>query len=103
MSMHRLQKKQQAALERRNTEERELVRRIGNRIGYGRTMQLCEELWREEMEKMGHPGSERTLGTCARFLVACPCDDVVQCDWCCGSGRVTERVARAMREHDAAE
>lgn len=28
--------------------EKELVRAIGDQIGYGRTMQLCEEIWREK-------------------------------------------------------
>lgn len=29
-------------------------------------------------------------------VVPCPCSSPVECDWCCGSGRVTRRVRDAM-------
>lgn len=84
------------------TPERELVNALGKRIGYGRTMQLCEELWREAVTPQGLEGSELSTGPCVLFLVPCGCRENGLhpgiCDWCCGAGRVTERVRRAQRE-----
>lgn len=85
--------------------EEALVREIGERIGYGRTMQLCEQLWREKLSKEGCAGGEHTTGPAATFMVPCPCVEElrsgkldVACDWCCGALRVTERVAQAIAE-----
>ena len=49
-------------------QEKAAVKALGEQIGYGRTMQLCEELWRE-----AYPGGrEHTTGPCAAFMVPCP-------------------------------
>ena len=73
--------------------------------GWGRVMQMTEELWRAEAIADGVPGIEHTHGPCAGLLVPCSCAaaiarsaDPIGCDWCCGSGRVTERVRSAMTQ-----
>lgn len=89
--------------------EEEAVERLGEAIGYGRLMQAAETVWRRKAIEQKTPGSEHTTGPCAALMVACPHreDDAEEahpewftrghCDWCCGAGRVTERVAAAMR------
>lgn len=81
--------------EARAAVEEKLVNALGALIGYGRMMQLAEQIWRRVGEV---PGSEHTVGPCALFLV--PCRHVGylpgNCDWCCGAGRVTKRVDQAM-------
>lgn len=84
-------------------EEEEAVRKICEQIGYGRTMQLCEQLWREKLSETGHEGGEHSTGPCVSMLVPCPCptfglDANGHCDWCCGSMRVTKRVLQAIDE-----
>jgi len=80
----------------------QIVRLAGDVIGYGRIMQLCEQFWRESLEESGTPGGELThlhlSGPCAITMVPCPATHDPHCDWCCGAGRVTERVAQAIRE-----
>jgi hypothetical protein len=80
--------------------EARIVRAIGGMFGYGRVMQLAEELWREKLKIHNMEGGEHTVGPCATFMVPCPHPEnnnqTAGCDWCCGSGRVTERVREAM-------
>ena len=78
----------------RRSAEEDLVRRVGDQIGYGRVMQLAEEIWNTKT-----PGAAFSSGPCLAFLVPCPhagADNAVGCAWCCGAGRVTERVREAM-------
>jgi hypothetical protein len=89
----------------REEQEEEFVREVGRSIGYGRTMQLCEQLWREDLVAIHNlpPGGEHSVGPCVALLVPCLCPEKVSgesehCDWCCGSGRVTERVLKAIKE-----
>lgn len=81
-------------------EEETAVRQLGELIGYGRTMQLCEQLWGKSLKRDGWPtGGQHSVGPCVAMLVPCPhtgYDGPVECDWCCGSGRVTKRVLEAM-------
>lgn len=90
------------ALVAQREDEKRLVRELGDRIGYGRMMQLAERLWRQRLVEQGIPGGgEHSVGPCVAFLVPCPClagDGPVKCDWCCGAGRVTERVATEARK-----
>lgn len=82
-----------------NDEEENAVRQIGDLIGYGRVMQLAEQIWRKKLEPKGFAGGELTVGPCAAMMVPCPHSEFDQnghCVWCCGSGRVTERVLQAM-------
>jgi hypothetical protein len=75
---------------------------LGENIGYGHVMQLAEQAWRERNELRGELGSEHTVGPCAFFLVPCGCmPHPVNCEWCCGSGRVTARVRKAQEAADA--
>lgn len=96
-----------ARMDRLASNEESLVRTVGDQIGYGRTMQLCEQLWRETLKKDGLEGGEHSAlvvtGCCVTFLVPCPGkahrkkrDEHEHCDWCCGAGRVTEKVAWAI-------
>jgi hypothetical protein len=83
------------------TTEEQLVRQLGDRIGYGRLMQLAEEQWRAVLVDSGLEGGEFSVGPCAAELVPCPCppadaDHAGHCPWCCGVGRVTKRVFEAI-------
>lgn len=85
--------KQKAAQDKASA--RDAVRALGERIGFGHVMQLCNQLWRKVQ-----PGNEHSIGPCAAFLVECPHArigiDASKCEWCCGTGRVTKRVAEAF-------
>lgn len=91
--------------EERAPDEAKAVREIGERIGYGRIMQLAEKLWREKLIEQGHPGGEHTTGPCAAFMLPCPCpesgrDAAGHCEWCSGTRRVTQRVRTAILAFD---
>ena len=76
------------------------VRALGQRMGYGRIMQLGQQLWREQLAKIGHAGGEFSTGPCVSMMVACPCTKKNNggCDWCGGTGLVTKRVRKAQRD-----
>lgn len=87
--------------------EKQAVAVLGEQIGFGRMMQLAEQIWGELNAARGYPGAQHTTGPCASMLTPCPHledenpewrDENGHCDWCCGAGRVTKRVARAMTE-----
>jgi hypothetical protein len=87
--------------------EERAVRELGDAIGYGRLMQCAEKVWRDINRERNMEGAEHTTGPCASMMVRCPhtvdkfkgwLDRNGHCDWCCGAGRVTERVAKAMRD-----
>jgi len=89
------------ALLRLQEGERRLVLNLGRRIGFGNMMQLAEALWGDELEAKDLPrGGAHSRGCCVGFLAPCPgcAPGERACDWCCGSGRVTERVAKAIRD-----
>ncbi len=73
--------------------------------GYGWVMHEAERLWGKKIRSnpalYGPAGGEHTCGPCAVFMVPCGCrestDESYPCDWCCGAGRVTERVREAQR------
>lgn len=88
--------------------EERAVKALGQSVGYGRMMHLCEQLWRESLiTKHGLPGgAEFSVGPCAGLLVECPCPKSGQdanghCDWCCGAKRVTRLVRHAALELEA--
>ena len=82
-------------------EEENAVRQLGDLIGYGRVMQLCVQIWNHKT-----PGGAHSVGPCTSQLVPCPHpedgrDANGHCDWCCGSGRITRKVATAIAERRA--
>jgi hypothetical protein len=90
-------------MEPRRRAEKEMVRELGDAIGYGRTMQLCEEIWhkKEIAAGRGHASGAFVHGPCRAFMVPCThpaLDDNGHCDICCGSGRITKGVAKLL-EH----
>ncbi|WP_424139383.1 hypothetical protein [Roseomonas chloroacetimidivorans] len=76
---------------------RDAVEQLGARIGFGRLMQLAEEVWGERLNAQGlPPGARFAVGPCAGFMVPCThpvLDQHGHCEVCCGSGRVTKWVA----------
>ena len=52
--------------------ERELVKNLGDQIGYGNMMWLAHELWKEMLVSEGYP-------TSGAFIPALPCD-VAHCN-----------------------
>lgn len=75
--------------------ERRKVKALGEQIGFGNMMHLASAIW-DEIQ----PGGAFAYGPCTGSTV--PCDHQGKpghkCDWCCGSGWVTERVAEAMED-----
>lgn len=82
-------------LSRYNNSEKGRVKALGDDIGYGRLMQLSEQI--QEEKKAGQAFS---MGCYTYNLVPCPhpevTEDKIHCEWCCGCGRVTKRVLQAM-------
>jgi hypothetical protein len=80
------------------------VKELGDRIGYGRIMHLCEKLWRRSLIAQGYPaGGEFAYGPCVAFMVPCPHlekDKGGHCLWCCGAGRVTKHVLAVQIERN---
>lgn len=73
------------------------VQELGDRIGYGRIMQLAEKIWNEKV-----PGGAHSVGPCVAFLVRCPHPQEAEdanghCDLCCGSGRVTKLALKSFQ------
>ncbi len=81
-----------------NGTQEDLVRQLGDQVGYGFVMHMCEKIWEEKS-----PGAAKSVGCCTLFLVPCPGCKLAadrgdrHCDWCCGSHRVTEKVAKLIR------
>lgn len=84
------------------------MRELGLELGFGRVMQLCEQLWGDLLARQGVSGGEHTTGPCATFMVPCQCvaeaDPVLDanghCDWCCGALRVTKHVRSVQRREE---
>lgn len=82
-------------------EEESAVRQLGDLIGYGRMMQIAEQVWRKKLRADGLQGGEYTIGPCAAMMVPCPHpedgrDANGHCNWCCGSDRITRKVRDAI-------
>jgi len=77
-----------------------VVRDLGNRIGYGHLMHLASAVWGAKLGADGHSGKQFAVGCGVAFMVPCQCQETPpedHCDWCCGTGRVTIRVAEAQK------
>jgi hypothetical protein len=65
-------------------------------VGFGRAMQIVQIKWGLYNENGNdlfcEPGSEFVIGPCRAEVVACGCDDPVDCEWCAGTGWLTKRV-----------
>lgn len=79
--------------------EKAAVTALGDQIGYGRIMQLCEEIWGE---KDGNGGQFRH-GPCVAMTVPCGCKIRHKCDWCCGAGWLTAHVKKVKDQLEPAE
>ena len=80
----------------------EKVKSLGETIGYGMAMQLCEELWGDMLEReLGKSGGQQAVYCAVSMLVPCyGCEPARRlgstCDWCCGAGRVTRKVSECI-------
>lgn len=70
--------------------EKQAVKALGDKIGYGRLMRLAQQCWREIAIAKGYSGTEFTCGPCAGLTVECGCSS--GCDWCGGSQWLTRKV-----------
>ena len=77
--------------------EKQLVRLLGNSVGYGKMMLLASQLWRERLEPVGGSGGEFVVGPCRAATVACGCQS--GCDWCGGAGWLTHHVADVKKSY----
>jgi len=80
------------------TDQEAIIGALGSIIGFGNIMHLCEMIWRKRLGDA--TGGELTVGPCSSCLVRCPHPNSgpSNCEWCCGSGRITKRVLRAIEE-----
>ena len=66
--------------------ERERVRELGVDIGYGNIIRIALKLWKKNSK-----------------IVPCGCEKPNDCDWCAGTGWLTERCKRAKDYLEAFE
>jgi hypothetical protein len=59
-------------------------------LGYGAAMNAINRAWQKDLG--GLKGAAFSVGPCEAEMVDCDCDNKLECDWCCGTGRVTEKV-----------
>ncbi len=77
-------------------EKSERIRQLGNEIGYGHLMWEASQEWSKDLKRRwGLDGGQFAVGPCVRLTVPCGCESPEDCDWCCGSGWLTERVKKA--------
>lgn len=82
--------------------ERQLVRHLGDQIGFGRIMHLASEEWETVLVNRGPAaGGSFVVGPCRIFTVPCECENPKSCDWCCGSRWLTKHVKK-IKEASAA-
>ncbi len=75
---------------RQNANEKEFIKNVGDKMGYGRIMQLAQECWSDILKEEGFAGGEFRIGPCVAMTVSCGCK--TGCDWCGGSRWLTEHV-----------
>lgn len=85
--------KERMDLIRHNMEEERQVRELGQKIGFGRLMQLAQQEWEKALQAKDMPaGGSFVFGPCLSMTVPCGCESPASCEWCCGSGRLTKHV-----------
>ena len=76
------------------------VKQAGEITGYGAIMHIARLLWREKLETMGIEGGEFACGPCEGMLVPCGCPMPGECDWCCGTAKLTKHVKEVKDSYD---
>lgn len=62
-------------------------------FGFGFVMQVAARVWRDR-----DPKGALVVGPCVSAVVECSHPGATpHCDWCCGAGWVTQKVAEAQR------
>lgn len=86
-----LHQRRRRVLDRKS--ENQLVRNLGEQIGYGNMMYLARDNWVESLTEKGYQeGGAFAVGPCLALTVPCDCNRGVGCDWCKGSGWITKKV-----------
>jgi len=85
--------------------ERAEVKKLGDRIGYGRLFQLAQEEWKKYLVNTQRLPEDLAFayGPCLGGTVDCICvetNTTSKCNWCYGSGWVTKKV-RAVQEQES--
>ena len=80
-----------------NALEEEEVRVLCEKLGYGRVLQLTSLAWQKKGRGGNQSGIGMVIGPHVGTTTKCwhPGQDT-HCDWCCGCGWVTEKVASVM-------
>lgn len=82
---------------------KQVVRQLGDYIGYGNLMQLASEIWGEKLAEMNLKGGEFRVGPCVSGTVECLCVQhrnrhmSTGCNWCNGAGWVTKHVSTVQK------
>ena len=72
------------------------IEALCERIGYGNVISSASRLWGQKNDRENMPRTNFTVGPCESMTVPCPHptqDRNGHCNWCCGSGWLTKRVA----------
>ncbi len=77
------------------TDDKNAVRQLGRKIGYGNLMYVASQQWGEDLkQKWNEDGGQFAVGPCVVMTVPCGCKSPKDCDWCCGSGWLTKHVKK---------
>ena len=70
------------------------IRTACTKFGYGNVLHTAAELWAEADKR----GGAHVVGPAQGMTVPCGCSEPHRCEWCCGTGWLTERCRRAKLE-----
>lgn len=86
------------SLEEMDIVEEEMVRELGDKIGYGNLMSRASKIWGKKMTAKELDGSEFSVGPCTQFLVPCVCVELQKfhCGLCCGTQKITKAVKKLL-------
>lgn len=74
--------------------EIEVIRSLGEQIGFGNMMDLASRIWAEDVS-----GGAFVVGPAKALTVECGCESPKGCDWCCGTGWLTKHV-KSVKDQD---